>query len=426
METIQKIFEQQSSDSKNILNRAANVSLSKEVLNSIEDNGITSEQLENLGVPVFKYQTQITIHGIFPILEGNGRIGGYKWLFQNKNLSLGVKYNAIDATKKAKVYSTICLLSDFIEYTNSTENFIYKYYFVNSIADAKTKALEITKELEHIDKTLFYGNFGVNILKDMFGRIIIEKFINVNAIYEKNVNAFIANVLKISVPEIEINVNAKKDAIAKKELENKQKYEAERLAIAEAKKPLIETARKYLTDNNYVKFENVKLYDGLVVVEGIEVFIEDKFNNKKNDIKYRVVKYTKSKQQKKFHFIVNEYANEIPENMVFTKSYSDNKTDKTVLKFAYIKEEIKNVKPIEDAKPIQKTVNENKPMETNLKIVGVEIQDYSEKSFVVFGNTKSIKETLKSLGGRFNPYLTVGAGWVFSKQKKEAVLSFLK
>ena len=53
---------------------------------------------------------------------------------------------------------------------------------------------------------------------------------------------------------------------------------------------------------------------------------------------------------------------------------------------------------------------------------GIEIiADYSEKAFAIIGNTKEIKETLKSLGGRFNPRLTCGAGWVFSKTKLDAV-----
>ncbi len=56
-----------------------------------------------------------------------------------------------------------------------------------------------------------------------------------------------------------------------------------------------------------------------------------------------------------------------------------------------------------------------KPIESE----GLEIKDYSEKSFVVIGNTKPIKETLKKLGGRFNSFLTCGAGWVFTKHNNK-------
>ncbi|MCM1577066.1 MAG: antirestriction protein ArdA [Bacteroides sp.] len=54
------------------------------------------------------------------------------------------------------------------------------------------------------------------------------------------------------------------------------------------------------------------------------------------------------------------------------------------------------------------------------------IVDYSEKAFVVVGETKALKEQLKELGGRFNNRLTCGAGWVFSKTKLQAVQEFLK
>ena len=50
------------------------------------------------------------------------------------------------------------------------------------------------------------------------------------------------------------------------------------------------------------------------------------------------------------------------------------------------------------------------------------IVDYSEKSVAVFGDTKSVKEQLAALGGRFNKYLTQNgqkcAGWVFPKTKE--------
>ena len=53
-----------------------------------------------------------------------------------------------------------------------------------------------------------------------------------------------------------------------------------------------------------------------------------------------------------------------------------------------------------------------------------EIIDYSEKAIALVGDTKDIKDKLKELGGRFNPRLSCGAGWIFSK-KKQAELEHL-
>jgi hypothetical protein len=57
------------------------------------------------------------------------------------------------------------------------------------------------------------------------------------------------------------------------------------------------------------------------------------------------------------------------------------------------------------------------------------VVDYSEKAVAVFGDTKAVKEELKTLGGRFNPFLTregqKQAGWIFPKTKKTEVESLL-
>ncbi len=62
-------------------------------------------------------------------------------------------------------------------------------------------------------------------------------------------------------------------------------------------------------------------------------------------------------------------------------------------------------------------------------VEGLEIVDYSEKAIAVFGGTKTIKEQLKELGGRFNPSLNYNgekrAGWIFSKKKADEVRNLM-
>ena len=62
-----------------------------------------------------------------------------------------------------------------------------------------------------------------------------------------------------------------------------------------------------------------------------------------------------------------------------------------------------------------------KPIKEEIKTSGVQIIDYSDKAIAVVGDTRAIKETLKSLGGRFNGRLSCGAGWIFSKKKEQEV-----
>lgn len=65
----------------------------------------------------------------------------------------------------------------------------------------------------------------------------------------------------------------------------------------------------------------------------------------------------------------------------------------------------------------------------SLKVEGLELVDYSEKAIALFGNTKEIKEKLKEIGGRFNPFLTRNgekmAGWIFSKSKENELKNLI-
>lgn len=62
---------------------------------------------------------------------------------------------------------------------------------------------------------------------------------------------------------------------------------------------------------------------------------------------------------------------------------------------------------------------EEQPTQEQEQIKGeFQIIDYSEKSVAVVGDTKAVKEQLKKLGGRFNPKLTCGCGWIFPKTKE--------
>ena len=54
------------------------------------------------------------------------------------------------------------------------------------------------------------------------------------------------------------------------------------------------------------------------------------------------------------------------------------------------------------------------------------IEDYSDKSFVVRGDTKPFKDSLKAFGGRYNGNLKGGQGWIFSKTKEDVVAEFVE
>lgn len=64
-----------------------------------------------------------------------------------------------------------------------------------------------------------------------------------------------------------------------------------------------------------------------------------------------------------------------------------------------------------------------------IKTETLQLVSYSEKAIAVFGDTKPLKEKLKALGGRFNPFLQQNgekvAGWIFSKTKEDELKQLL-
>ena len=68
--------------------------------------------------------------------------------------------------------------------------------------------------------------------------------------------------------------------------------------------------------------------------------------------------------------------------------------------------------PSEENKTTEITESSNTDLE-------IELIDYSAKAVAIIGDTKPLKDKLKSLGGRFNFRLKCGAGWIFPKSKTD-------
>lgn len=167
-------------DSKKKLNVSTKV-ISEEIINEIESNGITSEQLKKMGVPYFTYLTQITLHGIFDSLKTSYSFG-YKNLIVNKNKSLGVKYTAIDEGKRRELAKMLRLVG-ISYYPNSTRCDFSAFKVLTE------ESLELLKKFVKIavdNKDLFVGN--VNLQKiNFFGQYYIMFTLNVQMIKAENV-----------------------------------------------------------------------------------------------------------------------------------------------------------------------------------------------------------------------------------------------
>jgi hypothetical protein len=189
MKQTESIFKTKSEvDSKSILNKL-NRKADQTILDKIEA-GVTIEDLDLMvksGLPILKYHTQITIHGIFDELTVN-YIFGYKNIFQNKNKSIGVKYNAIDEQKRQNIAPRLaCLGFNYTRNSQETKFSIVERIDPENFEAVKAKFLQLKS---NIDTSLFYGSVSIWV-GEAWGMKYLCFDLYINAIYERNIEPFL-------------------------------------------------------------------------------------------------------------------------------------------------------------------------------------------------------------------------------------------
>lgn len=221
------------------------------------EGGIDIETLEKINVPVYKYGTQITIHGQLPDVK-NDRALGYKAIFKNQNGSIGVKYVAIDGRKKELIVLAYNLakstrLGAAISSTGLT---LQKRVASNLTAES----IEAGRELLTSVPECFTGS--KHLCKDMFGCIWAE--IDIGSIYWKDLFAFIKWLTYEEIRNEE-DISLLKQKREEKRAEEKSKAEEEyKKAVAEKEKKQEEIVKNWENDG-FTLYDGPK-YDGLYLV----------------------------------------------------------------------------------------------------------------------------------------------------------------
>jgi len=406
MELVKKLYESGNFDHKNITNKSDKV-IPTQILDQFDNDGVTWEMLEELlDVPIFKYRTQITIHGLFPKLE-HSYINGYKHLFQNKNLSIGVKYNAIDAAKKKYIYTTLHNFNSWIIFQNSTEYYAYKSStFFSTQEEYKTVLPEMKKHIENINKDLFIGECGITLYSSIMGGYFLMAYIRVDAIKETNVIPLIENICSESIENIQLEIKRKQEGKLAEIRAAQLKRDEERKAKAELEKPYDDEAMEILTKLGFTYVQNLPIFQNMIVAtwrieytEEGEIFI--KF--------FKHIFKKKSAQKKWRRKTVETVITELTLISDEEQNYSYYEYPKNVITgWIFQIETEKSKEPV------------------SINVGDIKIIDYSDKAIVLVGeSTRQIKEQLKDLGGRFNFRLTCGPGWVFPKTKREEIEKLL-
>lgn len=411
MKNLETFFETSNFDSKNITNKGTQI-IPQTALDKIEREGATLEFLQELKAPVFKYRTQITIHGIFAELKNN-YLGGYKSIFQNKNLSIGVKWNAVDYSKKKVIYETIKrYCKNWTISKNSNEYFIYKTSKTFYNKEEYKTLLESTKaDLQHIDNKLFFGNCGVYLSKHLYGGYFLVTYVNIGGILQDNVNKCIENICQADMETINLKFAQEDKERAEREAQRKLEYNREVEERKAKQAPIMDAAREILREAGYTLKEKT-------AINTESIFIKISTDVDTGRFSFTAYKYFKEPRQKKFRYLK---ATSSDLNFQFEDNgYNRQETVQTETTAWIMPIETKSVpeKAIKEKAQVQVQVNGN-----------IETVVYSDKAIAIFGDTKPIKEKLKSIGARFNPFLMHNgnkqAGWILPVSKQTLLTSII-
>ena len=240
----------------NTSNKVANIT-AQEI-----EAGVSIETLENINVPVYEYQTQITIHGKLPGANVERfLVNGYKSIFLNKNGTIGVKYSAIDGEKKKMVRRAWSAIEKTkMSYVSDSQGVqLVKGTGRQDIKKAYAAALELINEVPDN----FIG--CKQVCFDCYGGVYAV--IGFDAIREKNLWDFITwftfgeikNLADLEIKEAEKEV-AKIKETAKREAKQNLENAENDVKKEELKKPLIEI----LINSGAVYKENVPK-NGIIV-----------------------------------------------------------------------------------------------------------------------------------------------------------------
>lgn len=229
---IQDLFEKVSVyDSKHIKNLSKK-KVPQQLLEAVE-NGCSYETLLQLakGYPVCKYQTQITVHGIFNDL-GTRRVGVYVNLCKNKNQSLGIRWSAIDYNKKEELFTNIRTVDRAWHIVKNSQQFYLEQMVCVKDQDEYNRTLAAFKQKAAcIDTSLFTGSVSAYGMMDVWGRVYVVLNVVVNCFPLLNMQKITENITCKDAAFISSALEIEKEKQIKREKEYKervQEYERQR------------------------------------------------------------------------------------------------------------------------------------------------------------------------------------------------------
>ena len=398
MKNLQNYFCLETSYSKKHILNTCNKKVPQEYLDQIE-NGCSIEQLEKMMAQkfdVFKYKTQITIHGLFSELSTR-RIGGYVNLTQNKNKSIGVRYTAIDYKKKTRLYNLLAAADGWSIEENSTTFSIYKMeklpnIYRNSTEEEKQNYLSECKRIvekfksqaERIDRKNFVGHVDCYLSESFFGKFVVLS-VNIMCFYEKDFQKIFENISGKTLSEGQAIAEQKRLEKERKAKEWQEQYERDRL---EREKKDAEMKANFLANNPLP-----------------ETFVKtEKFTPQIGDI-YAILHKSWSSEYSWKYFVISTHAGRI-----LTKPCDENGNVEKYAKGTVLKGDLTIDGYLKRETP--------KVLATPKVSSGKLFITMLSNSFLLCGETYPHRKRIKELGGKWNKWQKA---WSFTKTAETVV-----
>jgi len=310
MKTTETLFSKSSGfDAKNITNKS-NVQVPENVLKSIE-NGVSIETLDKLqkehSLKIFKYRTQITIHGIFPEVSGF-YVGGYYSIFQNKNKSIGVKLNAVDSEKRDFLQSRL----KFVGFSRSIDS-SRDFFTIQTVVDEnniKEVVATLKAMYDRIDETSFFGTKDLYLATSPYGRKYACLDLNINAIYQEK--------MQVLLDSVGYNKNEHEKQLALLEKEEKERHEKYMQEKAQCEIIAEQVLKEVIQENERLAtIYTKKPLESGVYVKAIRA---DKFY--KPTLKFQAYKVTAKNGRKQARFTYDTFKT-LQEALEYSGGYSE-------------------------------------------------------------------------------------------------------
>lgn len=238
------LFKKSSSYDKKHIKNLSTKKVPAVLLQAVE-KGCSIETLEKLakGFPICKYQTQITVHGIFD--DPHTRcVGFYVNLTKNKNQSLGIRWTAIDHEKKEQLFRYIKLMDNEWQIKEDSSSFYMCKMVRVSSQEALQKAQErYQAEVERIDTSLFTGSVNVFKLEGLWGIVYVGLALTIQCFPEGRLWQIAENITGKKKAEI-LAAEAAKIAEEKKREEEREAERKKRREEADRKHAAYEARRE--------------------------------------------------------------------------------------------------------------------------------------------------------------------------------------